>query len=55
MPLRVTFELSDRDLSYFRRVMAEVSANFRETADEEIVRAARRLLAEVRERIRQRE
>ncbi len=47
MPLRVTFELSDRDLSYFRRVMAEVSANFRETADEEIVRAARRLLAEM--------
>ena len=48
MALRVTFELGDDDLQYFRRVMREVRAAARETPENEILAATRKLLRHVR-------
>jgi uncharacterized membrane protein YkvA (DUF1232 family) len=48
MTLRVTFELGDDDLRYFRRVMREARTAARETPEKEIVAAARKLLRQVR-------
>jgi len=47
MPLKVTFELSDKDLRYFRRMMAEVRESAKDTDEAEIVEAARKLRQQV--------
>ncbi|MFK8016088.1 MAG: YkvA family protein [Gammaproteobacteria bacterium] len=49
MSLRVTFDLSDKDLRHFRRIMRESRAGAKEMADEEVISAAETLLTSVRE------
>ncbi len=49
MPLKVSFELSDRDLRYFRRRMREVRTEAKGRGEADIVRAASDLLREMRE------
>ena len=44
MPMRITFELSDRDLSYLRKRMAEAREAAAGRAEHEIAAEARRLL-----------
>ena len=44
MPMRITFELSDRDLSYLRKRMAEAREAAAGRAEDEIAAEARRLL-----------
>lgn len=44
MPMRITFELSDRDLSYLRKRMAEARDSAAGRAEDEIAAEARRLL-----------
>ena len=43
--MRVTFQLTDSDLKYFRGIMKEVRDKTRQTTEEEIVLAAKELLA----------
>ncbi len=50
MSLRVTFELGDRDLSYFRRVMRESRRNSRNMDEKDVILGAEGLLARVRRR-----
>jgi len=45
--MRVTFDLSDNDLRYFRRVMKDVRERVKDTPEETIVAAARELLNSV--------
>jgi len=45
MPLRITFELSDRDLSYLRKRMGEVRKAAGDRSEQDICAAARKLLA----------
>ena len=61
MPMRITFELSDRDLAYLRRRMADARESAADRAEEQVAGEARRLLAQadvestpafMRERIR---
>lgn len=49
MTLRVTFELSDKDLRHFRAIMKEARSVAEEKDDAAIVRAAEQLLASVQE------
>ena len=44
MPMRITFELSDRDLSFLRKRMAEARASAETRPEDELAREARRLL-----------
>ncbi len=46
MPMRITFELSDRDLSYLRKRMAEARAASAGRDEAEIAAEARRLLVQ---------
>ena len=48
MPLRITFELGDSDLKHFRLIMREARDAAKNFDQEEIIQAARELLAEVR-------
>ena len=47
MPMEITFELSDDDLEYFRKVMREVLDKTTELDETEVIANARKLLAEV--------
>ncbi len=47
MTLRVSFELSDRDTRHFRAAMKRARHTVRDAEDEDILQAARDLLAEV--------
>ena len=47
--MRVTFELSPRDLRYFKRVLREARANAREKDENDITTAARGLVAKLKE------
>lgn len=40
MPLKVTFELSDDDLQYFRKVLAEVTSRAAQVSSEELIARA---------------
>lgn len=48
--LKVTFELGDRDLSYFRRVMRESRRNSRNVDEKDVIQGTEELLARVRRR-----
>jgi len=48
MPLKVTFELSDKDLRYFRKVMREARDAARQASEAAIVAAASALLEHVK-------
>ena len=50
MPLRVSFELSDSDLRYFRRKMRETTSAARGRGETEIIEATASLLEEIRHR-----
>ncbi len=47
MSLKVTFELGDRDLSYFRRVMRESRRNSRNVGEKDVIQGTEELLARV--------
>jgi uncharacterized membrane protein YkvA (DUF1232 family) len=47
MPLKITFTLSDKDLSHFQRHIRNARAVAREMGDDSIIRAAEGLLKEV--------
>ena len=49
MPLRVSFELSDKDLAHFRRVMRDARQLAKTMSDDEVVDAAQHLFDRVRE------
>ncbi|MEO1576673.1 MAG: hypothetical protein AAFU65_17130, partial [Pseudomonadota bacterium] len=49
MSLRVTFELSDKDLRHFRRIMRESRAGAKQLEDDAVIEAAETLLENVRE------
>ena len=50
MPLRVSFELSDSDLRYFRHKMREATSAARGRGEAEIIEATASLLEEIRDR-----
>ena len=47
MPLKVTFELSDKDLRHFRQVMKEARSKARARPEPKLIAAAKELLAHV--------
>jgi len=47
--MKVTFDLSDADLRYFRKVMQEVRQKHEKSTEQDIVDSARSLLARVKE------
>src|SRR5210317_313172 len=47
MSMEITFELSDEDLEYFRKVMVDVLSKTNELNETEVIANARKLLAEV--------
>ena len=47
--MRVTFDLSENDLKYFRRVMKEVRQKSKDLGEEDIIASARSLLTEIAE------
>ena len=49
MAMEITFELSDEDLEYFRRLMLEARQKSGELEEEAIIENARRLLDQVRQ------
>lgn len=49
MPLRVTFELSDRDLKHFRKIMREARVHAKIEPEEELIQEAQALLTKVQE------
>jgi uncharacterized membrane protein YkvA (DUF1232 family) len=49
MPIKVTFEISDSDLKYFRSVMREARKKAKDMDEGEILHAARRLAARTSE------
>ena len=49
MPLKVAFELSDKDLKYFRRRLREVWTEAKDLTEEQIIEAASELLETTRE------
>ncbi|MEM6641268.1 MAG: YkvA family protein [Pseudomonadota bacterium] len=49
MTLRVTFELSNKDLRHFRRIMRESRQGAKELPDDAVIEAAEALLVSVRE------
>ncbi len=50
MSLKVTFELGDRDLSYFRRIMRESRRNSRGVDEKQVIRGTEALLLKVQRR-----
>lgn len=44
MAMKVTFQLTDNDLKYFRRVMKDVRAKHKNSSEEEIIEASRSLI-----------
>ncbi len=50
MSLKVTFELGDRDLSYFRRIMRESRRSSRSMDEKDVILGTKGLLARVRRR-----
>ena len=48
MTLKVTFELSNKDLRHFRTIMREARAAAKETPDDKVISAAQKLLDDVR-------
>lgn len=48
VPLKVTFELSDKDLRHFKRVMLEAREKAKDRPESQLVDSARQLLAQVR-------
>ena len=48
MTLKVTFELSDKDLKHFRRIMRETRGSAQRMDESDVVRAAQALLEQVR-------
>jgi len=46
--MRVTFDLTDDDLKYFRRVMKEVRDRFKSSSEEDIIEATRDLLQSIK-------
>ena len=44
MAMKVTFDLTDNDLKYFRRVMKEVRAKHKNSSEQEILDACRALI-----------
>ena len=49
MPLKVTFELSDKDLRHFKQVMKEARSKARARPETKLVKSAQELLEHVRE------
>lgn len=49
MPLKVSFELSDKDLRHFKRVMAEARGKAKQQQEKELIASARALLGQIRE------
>ena len=49
MPLKVTFELSDKDLRHFKQVMNEARSKARARPEAKLVKSAKELLDHVRE------
>ena len=49
MPLKVTFELSDKDLRHFKQVMKEARSKARARPEPKLVKSAKDLLEHVRE------
>lgn len=47
--MRVTFDLSDADLKYFRKVMQEVREKHKKSSEEKIIEAARNLIHSIAE------
>jgi len=47
MTMKVTFNLSDGDLKYFRKIMREVRERHKSSSEDAIVGAARELIASV--------
>ena len=47
MPLKVTFELSDRDLRYFRKMMDEIASRASGTSEDDIIAQSASLLSEL--------
>lgn len=48
MPLKVSFELSDKDLRYFRKKMREVRQGAKQREEPEVIRATSELIEEMR-------
>ena len=51
MSLRITLDLSDKDLEHFRKLARTAMASVREVADAEIIAGARKLLDEVEQSV----
>jgi uncharacterized membrane protein YkvA (DUF1232 family) len=49
MPLKITFELSDRDLRYFKRIMADVRKRSRAVDEATLFEAVAVMIGEIRE------
>jgi uncharacterized membrane protein YkvA (DUF1232 family) len=49
MPMKVTFELSDQDLRYFRQMLRRVRSRSREIDEAELLETARAKIAEIRD------
>ncbi|HXV35594.1 MAG TPA: YkvA family protein [Myxococcota bacterium] len=48
MPMNITFELSDKDLLYFKRIMSEVRARSAKIDEAKLIGAVRKLIDEIR-------
>jgi uncharacterized membrane protein YkvA (DUF1232 family) len=48
MPLRVTFDLEDKDLRYFRASMKQAKSTAQQVSDDEILRKAEQMVEEVK-------
>jgi uncharacterized membrane protein YkvA (DUF1232 family) len=49
MPMNITFELSDKDLRYFKRIIREVRAHSAGIEESKLIAAVRTMITEVRE------
>ena len=47
MPMNITFELSDKDLRYFKRIIREVRARSTAIEESKLIAAVRQMIAEV--------
>jgi uncharacterized membrane protein YkvA (DUF1232 family) len=48
MPMNITFELSDKDLLYFKRIMSEVRARSAKIDEAKLIAGVRKLIEEIR-------
>jgi len=48
MPMNITFELSDKDLKYFKRIMTEVRAKSAGIDEAKLIEGVRKLITEIR-------